>query len=276
MNTPSCISREWKLQFFKDLQKRFFELERTVSIVIQGPLHKRSIDTIPDYLKYGDVVVSCWDTDDLSLLNKHRDKVKLVVNKYADVPRSTLRSFGRHGPNPWILQNYSSYHGVKEAKGFFAIKVRSDESYPDLNAFVHKLYFWNEDTHFSHKIITSDIYFRFDKDEPFHPSDHIIAGKRRQLERGFKKAIYNARAETQKKYAFPERLICTSIIEEIWNHETKCHEICHVNRSKELMKKYFDIIPIRLLKNFTWSSSYRKYEALKQPELGWCQDINAI
>ena len=48
------------------------------------------------------------------------------------------------------------------------------------------------------------------------------------------------------------------------------------NNFLERHKKYFDIIPIRLLKDFTWSSSYRKYEGLKQPELGWCQDISAI
>ena len=273
---PSISDPEWRLNFFKELQKRFFKLERKVSIVIQGPLHKRSIQTIPDYLKYGDVVISCWDKDDLSLLKEYRDKVTLIINKYEDVPHSRLRSFGRHGPNPWILQNYSSYHGVKAADGFFAIKLRSDESYPDLDAIVDKLYFWNEDTPFYTKFITSDIYFRFDKDEPFHPSDHIIAGKRDQLKRGFEKAIFNARAKLQKKYAFPERLICESFLETIWDPKAKCLVRADPNRSKELMQKYFDIVPIRLLRDFTWSSSYRKYEGLKQPELGWCQDINAI
>lgn len=272
-----CVSNpEWRIKFFKDLQKRFFKLERRVSIVVQGPLHERSIRTIPDYLKYGDVVISCWDKDDLSLLKEYRNKVTLVVNKYEDVPRSRLRSFGRHGPNPWILQNYSSYQGVKAAKGFFAIKVRSDESYPDLEAIVKKLYFWNEDTEFFVKFITSDIYFRFDKDEPFHPSDHIIAGKRDQLKRGFKRALFNSRAELQKKYAFPERLICESFLESIWDHKAKCNISIDIKKSKELMKKYFDIVPIRLLKGFAWSSSYRKYEGLKQPEAGWCQDINGI
>ena len=195
MGLPSCSNKEWQLSLFKDLKKRFFKLERTVSIVIQGPLHERSINTIPKYLKYGDVVVSCWDNDDLSLIEKYKDKIKLVINKYNEVPHSRLRSMGRHGPNPWIYQSYSTYNGLKKAEGFFAIKVRSDESYPNLDAVVHKLFFWNEDTNFYTKIITSDIYFRFDKDEPFHPSDHIIAGKRDQLKRGFGKAIYNARAK---------------------------------------------------------------------------------
>ena len=276
MNPPSCSSKEWRLALFRDLKERLFKSERTVSIVIQGPLHERSIKTIPEYLKYGEVVVSCWDKDNLNLLEEHRDKVTLVVNKYSEVPRSRLRSLGRHGPNPWILQNYSSYHGLKKAKGFFGIKVRSDESYPDLDAIVDKLYFWNEDTDASTKFITSDIYFRFDKEEKFHPSDHIIAGKRGQLERGFKKAILNARAELQKKYGFPEQLICESLLEGSWDHKEGRYILPIRERSKEMMKKYFDIIPIRLLKGAAWSSSYRKYEELKQAEPGWCQDINAI
>ena len=276
MTRPSVSDREWRIKFLKELQERFIKLERTVSIVIQGPLHERSIKTIPAYLKYGDVIVSCWDKDDLSLLNEHKDKIKIVINKRSEVPHSRLRSFGRHGPNPWILQSYSTYQGIKEAKGFFVIKVRSDEAYPDLDAIIQKLYFWNEETSHYIKIITSDIYFRFNKDEPYHPSDHIIAGKRRQLERGFEKAIFNSRAEIGKKYDFPEQVICMSIIESIWDNENKRYVVPSREHSKKIMQKYFDIVPIRLLKDFEWSSSYRKYESLKQPEAGWCQDINAI
>ncbi|MAG59549.1 hypothetical protein CMO96_02040 [Candidatus Woesebacteria bacterium] len=273
---PNCGDKTWRLEFFKDLQKRFFALERTVSIVIQGPLHKRSIDTIPEYLKYGDVIVSCWEDDDMSLLYGYKDRIKVVINKYSEVPRSRLRSFGRHGPSPWIYQNYSTYHGIKEATGFFVIKVRSDESYPDLNAFIEKLFYWNELPDSPTKIITSDIYFRFDKEEPFHPSDHIIAGKRRNLKDGFRRAVFNCRAEINKKYAFPERLICASILEILWDFDNKTYLKPDPNKSKEIMQKYFDIVSISKLKNFTWSSSYRKYEGLKQREGGWCANINLL
>ena len=70
MNPPSCSSKEWRLALFRDLKERLFKSERTVSIVIQGPLHERSIKTIPEYLKYGEVVVSCWDKDNLNLLEE--------------------------------------------------------------------------------------------------------------------------------------------------------------------------------------------------------------
>ena len=60
----------FKYKFLKNYLKRIEKLESTVSIVIQGPLNNRSIKTIPQYLKYGEVIVSCWDTDNIKLLEQ--------------------------------------------------------------------------------------------------------------------------------------------------------------------------------------------------------------
>ena len=268
--------QEWLLKFYKDLLDRFEKLERTVCIIIQGPLHERSIKTIPAYKKYGEVVVSCWDTDDLSLLKKYKNDITLIVNKYSEVPHSRLRSFGRHGPNPWIYQCYSTLKGLEATKAHFSIKLRSDESYPNLDEMINRLNFWYHKENLIYKVITSDIYFRFDAQEKFHPSDHIIAGRTRMLREGFKNAVANARAERGKGYEFPEVLICTSIIESIWDTEKKRYEKADPERSRELMQKYFDILPIKELPEAVWSSSYRKYEPLTQSEHGWCQSIDNI
>jgi hypothetical protein len=268
--------QKWLLRFYKDLLDRFEKLERKVCIIIQGPLNERSIETIPSYKKYGEVVVSCWENDDLRLLEKHKKDITLVINKYSEVPHSRLRSFGRHGPNPWIYQCYSTLKGLEATKAHFSIKLRSDESYPNLEEMIKRLMFWYHKENLIHKVITSDIYFRFDAQEKFHPSDHIIAGRTRMLREGFSNAVLNAKAERKKVYKFPEVLICTSIIESIWNSEEKRYEIADPNKSKELMQKYFDILPIKDLIGAKWSSSYRKYEALTQPEHGWCQSIDDI
>ena len=57
------------LQFLKNLLPKVEASENTVSIIIQGPLNDRSIKTIPAYLTYGQVIVSCWDNDNLSKLD---------------------------------------------------------------------------------------------------------------------------------------------------------------------------------------------------------------
>ena len=120
----------------KGILKRFEQLERTVSIIIQGPLHERSISTINNYLRYGEVIVSCWDTDDLSRLDNYKDKIKIVVNKYKNVKVKNKKP-GKQAP--WIYQNITTLSGIKKATGFFCIKVRSDESYPTLEPFISKL-----------------------------------------------------------------------------------------------------------------------------------------
>ena len=62
----SCSDR-FLYKFLKNLLPRIEAKENTFSIIIQGPLNNRSIKTIPTYLQYGEVIVSCWDNDDLKL-----------------------------------------------------------------------------------------------------------------------------------------------------------------------------------------------------------------
>ncbi len=259
------------LAFYKDLLPRFEALESTVSIIIQGPLHSRSIETIDNYLKYGEVIVSCWDSDDISMLNPYRDKIKLVINKYIDLGKHYQL---RGSQAPWIYQNYTTLNGVKEASGYFSIKVRSDESYPVIDTIINKL---NKIHHQEknpktgkydyHKLLTSNIYFRKDHENKFHPSDHIVAGLTWRMRNVYQKAVRITKNGTGQK-RFPEQVLAMAAIESDDNTMDE-------SKSKELMKKYFDIIRISELPGHVWTSSYRKYDALYSEE-DWCHDINSI
>ena len=247
----------------------------TVSIIIQGKLNKRSINTIPEYLKYGEVIVSCWDNDDLSMLSKYKDKIKIVINKYSNA-KTKQKKTGSQAP--WIFQNLTTLNGLKAANGYFCIKLRSDESYPILDPLISKLKN-NRDTkdpntnlYKHHKIITSNIYFRYDRENKFHPSDHIIAGtKSRMLESFNLSKIYCYKPSTK----FPEQLIAHAIINSYLDPVSKQKDTVKDKYSKELMKKHFDIIRIKDLPNHIWTSSYRKYDPLYSEE-DWCHDVNSI
>ena len=158
MNHEPYVSRfdRWWLDFNKCLLKKIEAYENTVSIIIQGPLNQRSINTIPDYLKYGEVIVSCWDNDDLSLLDNHKQNIKIVVNHYHD---ATSKAYRTHLKNPIIFQNYTTHNALKQAIGYFAIKTRSDESYPTLDPLLDILK-KNRDSKEWYKIVTSNIYFQ--------------------------------------------------------------------------------------------------------------------
>ena len=247
----------------------------SISIIIQGPLNERSINTIPEYLKYGEVVVSCWDNDKINLLDKYKNKIKIIVNKYSQALNHKKKPGSQA---PWVFQNITTLNGIKESSGYLCIKTRSDESYPVLDKLIDILKH-NRDTknpetgvYYDYKIVTSNIYFRYDCQNKFHPSDHIIAGTRSRMLSAF---------ELSNRYClktlprFPEQLICKAIINSYKDPITKKHDQATEEKSIELMKKHFDIIRISRLPNHIWTSSYRKYSALKSEE-DWCHNIKYI
>ncbi len=263
-------------KFFQNLLPRIQKQENKVSIIIQGPLNERSIKTIPNYLQYGEVIVSCWDNDDFKLLNKYKDKIKVIVNEYKNLPKTYKKPGGQA---PWIYQHFTTLNGLKAASGNFSIKVRSDESFPILDNLIYMLKFNRDNkcttrnTYMHYKIITSNIYFRFDKENKFHPSDHIVAGNTNRMINIFNRAVYLCQ---QKNIStFPEQLLAKSVIETYFDSSNKRKDSCEQSISADLMKKHFDIIRIKHLPNHVWTSSYRKYDKLYNEE-SWCHHIDLI
>lgn len=266
----------FQLSLFKNLLASAEERESTVSIIIQGPLNERSINTIPDYLKYGEVIVSCWEDNDLKLLDSHKDKIKIVTNKYSDLGHYNSRPGSQ---SPWVFQNYTTLQGLLVATGHSSIKLRSDESFPVLDAIINRLKYnrdhKNPETgiHNWFKIITSNIYFRHDYEKKFHPSDHIIAGNTQRMQSIFKESFRQSKQKLEIK--FPEQLICKCIIETYRDPINRKLDSLDESQSVKLMQKHFDIVRIRDLPNRIWTSSYRKYDKLFGEEI-WCHDIKDI
>jgi hypothetical protein len=271
---PNFTNLQLTLQ--NNLLKKFEELENKISIIIQGPLNKRSINTIPRYLNCGEVVLSYWDQDDKKLLEKVSGKVKLVENKIKDVSPFLFKTRNK---NPFAYQYFTTLNGLKSASSNLAIKTRSDESYPDLNPFIKNMKdnmnFKNKDGSYNwFKLTCCNIYFRKDKEFKFHPSDHLIGGNRSRLINTFEKCLHKCKFG-QTKYTTPEQLIGTSAIETYFDPLLKKNDIANPTISSSLMKKHFSIFRIKDLPKCTWTSSYRQYHELKGEE-DWCHSINEI
>jgi hypothetical protein len=264
------VNDKWYISFLKSILAKFEKQEKTVSIIIQGPLKKRSIQTIPDYLRYGQVIVSCWENNDLSMLDDHINDITLVVNKYTDL----TNCYKNPGPQaPWIYQHHTTLSGLKFATGYSCIKVRSDESYPDLDALIKKLSSNRSCRKTEKKIITSNIYFRFDREIKFHPSDHIVAGPTYRMKSCFERAKLISSKKTEIEFA--EQVLARGVIETSNLPISKKLKTLNGKNSKEIMKEHFDIIRIRDLKKHIWTSSFRKYDPLYSEEI-WCNDISEI
>jgi hypothetical protein len=265
-------------------------LENSLSIIIQGPLHERILESYPYYLSLvkslqhkrkklisegegyttmGELVISYWEGDDEKILEKIKDKtdIKLVKNYKKNLPKS-IQKLGSRGASPWILQNYSTSHGLKECTGNICIKVRSDEIYPFLINFYKKI---KNNMHSSEKtkFFTSDIFFRRDEEEKFHISDHIIGSLKCYMIPAFEESTLECTRERANQYKFPEQLICQSILRSR-NINPKHY------KSKSIMQDNFEIVPITEMPNSIWTCSYRKYDKLYSQESGWVQDIKNI
>lgn len=269
---PSFTNFALTLQ--KNLLKRLEESENKVSIIIQGPLHPRSINTIPQYLKYGEVIVSCWNNDNLKLIEKYKDEITLVINDFKKASKLSVRSRAK---NPYIFQNYSTLEGLKVAKNFLAVKFRSDESYPVIDPILKKIK-ENRDSKNKNgiynwfKLVTSNIYFRFDDEIKFHPSDHFIGGQRNRMIQVFEESTKLASQPTKLS---PEQVICKAALETYFDPINKRYDKLNYSKSIELMQKHFDIVRINSLPNRVWTSSYRKYDALRAEER-WCNNIEEL
>ena len=271
---PDFINFQLTLQ--KNLLKRLEELEKKISIIIQGPLNERSIKTIPKYLNYGEVILSYWDKDNKKLLNQVSNEVKLVENRTEDVSPFVFKTRNK---NPFAYQYFTTLNGLKSAKSNLAIKTRSDESFPYLDRFtknmIDNMNTKNKDGIYNwFKITCSNIYFRKDKEFKFHPSDHLIGGNRSRLINIFEECLYRCRRK-QIKYSTPEQLIGKSAIETYFDPILKKNDIANPNFSSSLMKKHFSIVRVKDLPKCIWTSSYRQYQVLKGEE-DWCHDINQI
>ena len=265
------------LKFLKTLLPKVEARENTVSIIIQGPLNDRSINTIPMYLTYGQVIVSCWDNDDVSKLDPYLNQIDLVINDYKHASSRARKTNHR---NPIIFQNYTTHNALKLATGHYSIKTRSDESWPVLDPLLNMLRN-NRDTknpqtgiYNDFKIITSNIYFRYDTQCKFHPSDHLIAGRTYRMKDIFYKTYIDCMYRSITRVG-PEELIGKSVVSTYRDPINKHRDIPLSNQSAELMKKHFDIIRISALPQHIWTSSYRKYDALYSEE-DWCHHINDI
>ena len=278
------------LQFLKNLLPRMESLENSLSIVIQGPLNERILESYPHYLRLiknaqhkrkkinsegsgyktmGNLVISYWEGDNEKMLEKIKDKtdIKLVKNYKKNLPES-IKKLGSRGASPWILQNYSTSRGLAKCTGNICIKVRSDEIYPFLVNFYEKI---KNNLHSPERtrFFTSDIFFRRDDEEKFHISDHIIGAVKCLMISAFEESTLECTRERAYKYKFPEQLICQSMLRSR-NIEPKPY------KSKILMQNNFEIVPITQMPNSIWTCSYRKYDKLYSQESGWVQDIKNI
>ena len=117
-------------------------MKKEITVVIQGPIDERTYEAVDAYQGFGEVIVSTWDNEDISLLNKSSGVYKLVQSSYDD---GWKENYNNHGYR--YFQSTTVNAGVKAAKTKYCMKTRSDELFPNLERMISNLEFYPNRLH---------------------------------------------------------------------------------------------------------------------------------
>jgi hypothetical protein len=185
-----------------------------VTVLIQGPLSNESLSCLNHYDKVGRVVISTWEGENISMINRlDPDGIveKVVTGKIPD--RSAIQSLNRNVKgsrvslfkDTWLYALHGILNGLKEIDTKYTIRVRSDEYMSNLKPIVDML------LETKYKIITTNIFWRHDsrgissiiprKDEgwlheragarniDYHVGDHCFIGETEILRKAYEGII---------------------------------------------------------------------------------------
>lgn len=170
-------------------------MKNKITVLITGPIDNRTYESIDSYREQGfeQIIVSTWDDEDISLLNKTSKNYKLILSSYP----SNLDKINNQGCR--FYQSYLTWKGCKAATKPFTIRTRSDEIYPDLSKFVDNL------SEHPNRVHTTDNGFW--KIHPACFSTHLFGGKTDTIKEGCKLMVLHSEGQFMNgaKINYPEQ-----------------------------------------------------------------------
>jgi len=204
---------------------------KDTTFIIQGPANGISISNIFNLLKFGKVIISCYDTDNLEKYDIPSE-VKIIRNPFPTGHLFLDPAINRQNA---FLHAYTTFSGLNCVDTEFAIKLRADEYFEDFSFFIERM------KQFPQKYTTINFIIRKDSIIKFHPCDHIFGASARLLKNAFHILFY--KNLTHHVHLSMEPKIFLSFL------EAKGIQIQWEN-SKQLMKENCQIVNLRNMKEF--------------------------
>ena len=173
------------------------------TILLQGRIEKRAIDFWVNNYPNENICVSIWEDD----IDYNFPKNWIVVKTKKPIERIGYKNFD--------LQLISTINGLKEINTKYVIKMRSDEYWSNINEIIKLIDDDND------KVICGSLFFRPIGMHPFHISDHILAGKKENIELMFNSAYKNL-INNFWEFPIPE---CQLGLAYLWNKDSELKEI---------------------------------------------------
>jgi hypothetical protein len=176
-----------------------------LTILIQGPLNETSLSNIDEYLKFGKVVISCWNKERPSYGNPidpvtgdnfegeytrldapsidnipKNENIKVVCQDMPSreqwdsrwIPHGFVHGPLKNNTFPWAWM--TTINGLKNIDTTYVIKTRSDEKFVNLQPMIN-LHLETD------KMIWGNIWAKTWSSGPHHIGDHIFMDKTERL-----------------------------------------------------------------------------------------------
>jgi hypothetical protein len=205
-----------------------------LTIVVQGPFNIVSLTNLETYAKFGRVVVAGWQNIPEDLMRSVVEACRVAKAELVIMPAISCDSC--MNPQNVFYQCHSTLQGLRRVTTRFAIKVRSDEAYENLEPVIERLH------RDPQRIWSGSVFFRRDIQHKFHAGDHILAGDRQILARGFKYARTTCATMVPIPLAWqplPEQIITRSLLIAKGEHPT-------FSKSRELMLRHFGPLSLKM------------------------------
>lgn len=214
--------------------------KKDLSIIIQGPLNKVSLDNLEYYKSLGQVIISYWDTCQQEILSNY-DLNGVVCQRKKLPDQNVIRYATTY--KTFSYQVFGVFYGLQSTTTEFVIRTRSDERY-NLAELIKK---FEENTD---KIVCNNILFKKWSVYGWHPSDHCFIGKTKVLLDSYKKIIDSSLTKIPDNQ-LAEAIFAYSVLETLGAEPTK-----------ENFIKVFDVVDVNKMKPFIarWNQAGILYE----------------
>lgn len=227
-----------------------------ITILMQGILEERTIETLEHYAKSYPFVLSVREDSPLELVHRAA-RIKgqgTVVLYQTEIPPDVTNQQKIH------LHVKSMETALRWIETPFVIKTRADEYFEDFSPFVEK-----SRTHRG-AFISSDIFFRSTKQMPFHPSYHLFGMETVSLIKMV--GTVRERLTNNRLHAPNGKDLCTEMLFGLSFLETRGVRPDWKNPAAQ-MRDHFQIVPIRELGKvrWTWLDHDRGRQWMETPEV---------
>lgn len=243
-------------------------LKKDFSIIIMGPLNEQAIRNIEYYKTIGTVIVSCWESNNFTLLDSiDMSDVILIKNKYIAGADDTDHIYGEYR---------TVYSGLLKVSSEFVIATRGDERFGNLQPMLDKMLLYKN------KIICGSPHCKPAKISPFHMGWTLWGCKTELAKLALSPLVSSLEAGQVKTKLtiseFDKEVLLPSATIELRLTKSFLYALGERNfdtsRSSELVRKYFEIIGFRDLGDLVYTNNTSGIKGSKFFRSGEFNDVH--